>query len=697
MEADADSDAAPAPLRRRSSFSKGGGVASVAKRMSHSVYTCVHEQPPPQAVETAADGPKVRQQRSASQDLAIITARLENMEAGPFLLDPTSEGMKRWDIWCGILLIYTAYMTPVEVAFMDTEIKTGVGVALFLLNRVIDLTFLADIFKCFFCKFQDENGAMVADVRRIQLTYIKGWFTLDVVSILPFDTLGVALENDTFSELKIVRVVRLLRLLKLLRLTRGMKMIERWQNEFSVDFGMLSLVKMFIAVLTMAHWVACMFRLIPDLVAPASDEEAKNWMTETMNLDGVAIKESSLSSQYITAVYWSTMTLTTVGYGDVPLPTDAERLFATLAMFIGGGVYAYVVGGICGIISSFGELNAMFQQNLDLLNKYMTANCVPQECRVELREYFRYSRHLAEYDRYKNLLTMMSPKLQAKSTGIIYGKSVHKFLDSIMPGTLPPRRSEAKPGQIVALNSNGTYIVQLDDELSGGMEEEVLGSRLVLASAPVSQECLDNDEFEASPDKDQAGHTCLVEGAAVLMACPYYLCTPMFQNADGTYAVVYERDGVRNMRVPLEHIREVGKHGMQEQPVVRIGQMVEARCEIPMDEFTAFTAMLANAMQPRTYMSREVIVANGSQPEGIFLVDRGLVASSGSLFTKGGFFCLEGVVFDGPTDREYRSVTFATVNLITKAQVEAVVATMQFPAVRTPRPSTRMVTHLPSR
>jgi hypothetical protein len=198
---------------------------------------------------------------------------------------------------------------------------------------------------------------------------------------------------------------------------------------------------------------------------------------------------------------------------------------------------------------------------------------------------------------------------------------------------------------------------------------------------------------------DKFGKSLLVAGAQVIVLSPYHRCLLKHHNHDGTYAVVFEEGDVRNMRVPVSHMREIGTAvpSPGQIPTVRIGMTVDAKNEVPVQEFAAFTAMLARDFQARTYMSREVIVANGSQPEGIFLVDRGLVASSGSLFTKGGFFCLEGVVFDGPTDREYRSVTFATVNLITKAQVEAVVATMQFPAVRTPRPSTRMVTHLPSR
>jgi hypothetical protein len=55
-------------------------------------------------------------QRRASEDLRIIEAKLAEMEGtSTFLLHPTSDRMRQWDIYCAVLLIYTAYMTPVEV------------------------------------------------------------------------------------------------------------------------------------------------------------------------------------------------------------------------------------------------------------------------------------------------------------------------------------------------------------------------------------------------------------------------------------------------------------------------------------------------------------------------------------------------------------------------------------------------------
>ena len=61
------------------------------------------------------------------------------------------------------------------------------------------------------------------------------------------------------------------------------------------------------------------------------------------------------SAQYVTALYWSVMTLTTIGYGDVAPVTLGEQCLCIFAMLLGGSIYAYVIGAVCGIVSSMDE------------------------------------------------------------------------------------------------------------------------------------------------------------------------------------------------------------------------------------------------------------------------------------------------------------------------------------------------------
>jgi hypothetical protein len=56
------------------------------------------------------------------------------------IIDPRTSFMKFWDGFVMVLLIFTAYVTPYEVAFLETRINF-----LFFINRFVDCVFFLDM------------------------------------------------------------------------------------------------------------------------------------------------------------------------------------------------------------------------------------------------------------------------------------------------------------------------------------------------------------------------------------------------------------------------------------------------------------------------------------------------------------------------------------------------------------------------
>lgn len=54
--------------------------------------------------------------------------------------------------------------------------------------------------------------------------------------------------------------------------------------------------------------------------------------------------------KYITSLYWSIQTLTTVGYGDVSAVSIPEQIIAILWMIIGVGFYSITISNISILI-----------------------------------------------------------------------------------------------------------------------------------------------------------------------------------------------------------------------------------------------------------------------------------------------------------------------------------------------------------
>jgi hypothetical protein len=108
------------------------------------------------------------------------------------------------------------------------------------------------------------------------------------------------------------------------------------------------------------------------------------------------------------------MTLTTIGYGDVTMQTNGERVFATLCMIICGAIYAYAIGSICGLITNSDEATQEFNKNSDLLNAYCSEHKLEMALTIRLREFFRNCKPFYRNEHYRTLLSMMSPTLQGE-------------------------------------------------------------------------------------------------------------------------------------------------------------------------------------------------------------------------------------------------------------------------------------------
>ncbi|OQR95095.1 voltage-gated ion channel superfamily [Achlya hypogyna] len=326
-------------------------------------------------------------------------------------IHPHHPFMKKWDMLSVVLLIYTAIVTPYETAFPDASLSDY----MFAINRAVDMCFLFDMVMRFFLMYRDEwSNVWIAQPALIVRHYLKGWFVVDLVSVVPFDLINFFVGSATVQKLRLMRVLRLLRLMKIIRVIQGTDMFTRWEAKMSMNYATLALAKFGFIVLMISHWIACIFRFVVDIENSVDETGAAyNWLT-THRMGDVPLAQMPASIQYLAALYWSVMTLTTIGYGDVVPSTLPERALSIACMLLGAGTYAYVVGGVCQILNSMDASTTEFHQTLDTLNEYATQNQLPADLTARLREYFHSSRSLLRDKQNLDLLLTMSPGLRGE-------------------------------------------------------------------------------------------------------------------------------------------------------------------------------------------------------------------------------------------------------------------------------------------
>lgn len=372
-----------------------------------------------------------------------------------YIIDPrSSHFMPYWDLTMLLALLFTATVTPYEVAFLpEINLKHEAPNAMWLINRFIDIFFFVDI--CLICNTMYEQplkqGGMWIGLRKqIMKRYMASfWFYIDVVSIFPFylfssfaddpvTPLSALAANGTASleysdgNLASLRLVKLLRMLKLARCLKASARVTPYVKEYlmgylEMTYASLEALKLFTYLLIYTHLQACFWGLFSGFTGDAKSNKP-TWVG-AFRADHNANfgAEPEPWEVYMAALYWSGMTITSIGYGEMLPLNSQERLVCTILMLLSGVIWTYILSSATSIASTLDPNGVLFTTTMDQLNYFMRERELPRQMRRELRTYFEKARQVREVNDDTNLIDSMSPLLQ----GTVSFAANRKWLDKI--------------------------------------------------------------------------------------------------------------------------------------------------------------------------------------------------------------------------------------------------------------------------
>lgn len=184
-------------------------------------------------------------------------------------------------------------------------------------------------------------------------------------------------ENSNFRSISLVLILRMLRLLRIVRL---FDIFHRWQGLSWTNSGYLRIIKFFVTVMLIIHWIACAWFFVPFIEKFPED----SWVIIS------GIKEADPVTQYVRSLYWAIVTMTMVGYGDITPHRNIEYVFTMLVMLIGASTYAFIIGNIASLFSNLDFARANFFHKLEAISQYLRFRQVPHKINTQVRNYYEY-------------------------------------------------------------------------------------------------------------------------------------------------------------------------------------------------------------------------------------------------------------------------------------------------------------------
>ncbi|MBF0160621.1 MAG: ion transporter, partial [Magnetococcales bacterium] len=165
-----------------------------------------------------------------------------------------------------------------------------------VVNIALTFIYTIDIFIHFRTAYL-EDGDFVTEQKMVRRNYVRTWFLVDLVATFPWDMLVLVISGDAV-------LASYFTSLRMIRLARVIQFSHRSANGFPLPLHA--------RIILIIFWIAAAISWIAD-----------GWLV-LVPPDG----SRDVVTEVVEALYWTVVTLASVGYGDITPKDNISRIYA---------------------------------------------------------------------------------------------------------------------------------------------------------------------------------------------------------------------------------------------------------------------------------------------------------------------------------------------------------------------------------
>lgn len=277
----------------------------------------------------------------------------------------------------GILEPYTIAFTPPGLYPYDsaTSILEFVCIGLIVIDMVVSFNVARYV-----------EGELIVNRRQLAKNYLRCIFWVDLISVIPFDEISLAIAGlngpNYVNNPVLAQYLSLFKLLRMLRMYRVSWFFSYLTHNLAAPLLLVTLSRNVFLTFFLANLSACAFYFEALQRGLGPD----TWV-------GAAIyptfEGTSTADMYIYSLYWSVVTLSTTGYGDIHAYNPVEAGLITFWLLFVFFFTAYIIGSITLLVVKGDERMGKYREDMRALQCYATLHGLPPKLRDSMQRHLK--------------------------------------------------------------------------------------------------------------------------------------------------------------------------------------------------------------------------------------------------------------------------------------------------------------------